>query len=189
MTSRKGLMTQYCRNNKFFIFWDVVRQSAITLSRSLTLFWDVRFNSAAILTSVTFSGLRPVSLSKTAALELDVCLRLHSLPFWLQRRAHCPSRSTSWPNVRILTMTFYRPTSPIGQPNLVILLTSYLLSNRFETVYCCTGGQGTGRSQCAHRTPPGIVSRSFFTAQRWLAVCSAYCLRSTVHDDDVAAAV
>ena len=49
-------------------------------------------------------------------------LRLHSLPSWLQQRAHCLFKLTSWPNVRVLIMTFFRTICPIGQSSLVMCL-------------------------------------------------------------------
>jgi len=40
-----------------------------------------------------------------------IIICLHSLPSWLQQRAHCPSKLTSWPNVRVLIISFFRTMS------------------------------------------------------------------------------
>jgi len=82
------------------------------------------------LTFQTLSGCRRAFRLGMVAWGWDVCLRSHFLPLWLQRRAHSPSRTKSYPDVPALRTHSSRPTCRHGRIPLAMCLKLCLRNSR-----------------------------------------------------------
>jgi len=99
---------------------------------------------------------------KDGGLRWDVCRRSHFLPFWLQRRAHSPSRTISCLATPVLTVSFCSHTWRTGR-HLSVLSpklyreTTVLRPSRY------LGRPSSGEVQLEHTVGAGFFSGSLVT--------------------------